>query len=176
MRKGGFEITTGYRWGDLVAQYFFLVLVCLVAMRKVIMTRIGSMDAIHIRSYTLLFLCIATTNGAYLAAYHLLLLVHPGESWVRCGLYCLAALLSYPIFGMVFSVIGVVLDGGRAIQVITARYKPGQQSGLVDLTKESGAVAQLEVRGAVAAYIVLLTLSIISVIAALVRSPAPRGG
>jgi hypothetical protein len=77
---------------------------------------------------------------------------------------------------MVFSVIGVVLDGGRAIQVITARYKPGQQSGLVDLTKESGAVAQLEVRGAVAAYIVLLTLSIISVIAALVRSPAPRGG
>ena len=48
MRKGGFEITTGYRWGDLVAQYFFLVLVCLVAMRKVIMTRIGSMDAIHI--------------------------------------------------------------------------------------------------------------------------------
>jgi len=161
--------------GDLVAQYFFLVLVCLVAMRKVIMTRIGSMDAIHIRSYTLLFLCIATTNGAYLAAYHLLLLVHPGESWVRCGLYCLARCCSYPIFGMVFSVIGVVLDGGRAIQLLRLDISL-DSSPIGDLTKESGAVAQLEVRGAVAAYIVLLTLSIISVIAALVRSPAPRGG
>jgi hypothetical protein len=134
-------------------------------MKLVIKARIGSLDAIEVVSYPRLLFGLIVCNLPFVGSYQLILLMHPANRWWPALKYLGAHIACYFLVGVaVVAPFGYVIDGGRAIRVLSGRFKPGPQPHLVDLTKEQGRVAQLIPRGVAFAYQVLVLLSLIAIV------------
>lgn len=154
------DYVLGNELEHIIVQYTFLLILSLAMMIWVIKNRIGSLEAVVVRSYPRLCMGVLICSLVGLISYRLLLLINPIESQSRLLYYVLAAILTYPIYGIIVSIPSYLFDGGKALQVITPRYKTADYpKHFVDLTKEQGKYAQVISRGAIRAYQVLIFLS-----------------
>jgi formylglycine-generating enzyme required for sulfatase activity len=151
---------------SLAVQYAFLVLVSLWVLKRIIKDRIGSLNAVLITSYPRFVLGMVAVNMACLLPYHLLLLIKPFSSLLRLLAWLAASVVSYPFIALIVGPFGWVFDRGRAIQVITFRYKRRERAGFQDLTEEHGKNANLMLRAAAMSYILLTGLCLCAAIIA----------
>lgn len=157
MTGNGFAL--GNEPSQWAAQYGFLLAVSLLGTTMIIITRLGTMRAVKVSSPVRLVVSLLATNLAFLGGYHLLLTIAPSESWWRMGLYVLAAVASVVVFGIGVNVLAWLIERGKAIRVVTTRYKPALSPPHdVDLAHNQGENAQLIAAGAIGAYFLLVVV------------------
>jgi hypothetical protein len=145
-------------------KFVLLIIFTLWGMRLTIKRKIGSLAAVEIRSYMRLISGLILCNLPMLAGFQLLLSINPTLNWLQFLKYFAANIGIYFGIGMfVVAPIGYIIDGGRAIRVITDRYKPSLQLG-IDITKEQGKTAQLIPRAVAIAYALLFLLAVLIVL------------
>jgi hypothetical protein len=151
----------GHEYASIALQFAFLMIASLFSFRRVVHAAIGTFDAIEIRSYPRFVSGLLALDIAYLLVYQLLLRFAPPLA--SFGKFIAAVLISYPVAGIAFSGIGLFFDGGKAIRVVTGRYKPERYPKFfVDLTENAGRNSQLLPRAAVSAYLVLIFIAIVT--------------
>jgi hypothetical protein len=141
----------------VVIQFTFLIVVAILRMRYHINTRIGGMEAIEIRSWPRLIAGIVACNATFLWLHHSYLSFWPSPEsdwsslWSRFLFFVLYILML--IIGWIIAVvIGVLFDYGKALLVVTDRFKPEHSPNLSDMTRDEGRLSHLIARGAFYAY------------------------
>jgi hypothetical protein len=158
------EVITGSLLPQVVIQFILFLAIMLMAMRLIIMERIGSLSAVVIVSRFRLLVGILVCAAFSVATYHALLLIRPLDSNRKLWTYVLVSIVSYPVYGLVVSLLSLAADHGRALQVITSRYKPPQRSWFIDLTEKRGRHSQLIARGAIRAFQLLVILGFVAAV------------
>lgn len=164
------QLVLGDDWLALGVRFAFLLLVTVGAIRGLIRNRIGPLDAVRVMSYPRLLLGLTVCPLPYLALHLALLWWIPAESPWAWPKYLGLLIVGYFLPAVPICAVGYWVDGGRAIRVLTNRYRPAYPPHLVDMTADHGRSAQLIPRGVFDAYKLLVVITLVAVA---IRRAAP---
>jgi len=85
---------------------------------------VGGFRAVSVESWPRVLLAASVCGGASFTAYRVLLVLQPADSWRRFGIYIVMVFAVMGILGWATPRISLKADRGKAIVVITDRYKP----------------------------------------------------
>ncbi len=155
----------GVSWNAIAFQAISLAIISVFTTRQVIRNRIGSLEAIRVASRMRLVICYILCLAIFLIGYQIVLRTKAPIDAKSLSWWSLKCILGVFLSYIPVLFVGVMIDGGRAIEVITQRYKPDtprEPIELTDLTKDRGRYAQLIPRGCVRACWFLSLSAIIS--------------
>lgn len=139
---------------NVALQLTVLLIASAFRIRRLIDTRIGGMEVVEIRSWPRLAAGVLACNGVFILMHHLYLAYGPSPGGFRfIGFHFLITIL---VSMSIIPALGLAFDAGKAIRVVTSRFKPEHHPLLIDMTEDEGRSAQLIPRGAMFAYQLLM--------------------